>query len=479
MATGTAEGAPPRVSPVITRLRAVRDGLTAWLARPLSSFHLILAITGLLTVFGLVMVLSASSTMPDETYSVFQRQVVYVVVGLVLFVVMLRIRPRTLRTLSFVFLVISVLLLVAVLIPDLGTWRNGARSWFVIGSLSFQPVEPAKLALALWGAHVLVTKRGMLSQWRHLLVPVGPVALAMFALLMLQPDLGSTITLGVVLIALLWFAGAPLRLFAMIVAGALTGAITLALVASYRMERVTSFLNPEEASNSAEGYQALQALYALASGGAFGKGLGQSGAKWRYLPNVHNDFIFAVIGEELGLIGAVLVLALFGTLAYVGLRIATRNTDPWLRMVSATLTVWIVGQAALNVAYVVGLLPVTGLTLPLISSGGTSVITTMITLGLLANIARHEPEAVAALRNQGPGRVGRVLRLPAPEPYRPVGRPRPARPSTPPSTPSRSGARTAATSAPGGERRRGDPTRGETTRGEQARRRWRGEGGDR
>ena len=166
------------------------------------------------------------------------------------------------------------------------------------------------------------------------------------------------------------------------------------------------------------GFQAQQALYSLADGGLFGVGLGQGRAKWSYLPNAHNDFIFAIIGEELGFVGALAVLGLFATLAYTGFRIAARNTDPWLKLVVSTSTAWLVAQAAINIGYVVGLLPVTGLQLPLISSGGTSLVVTMFVFGIMTNAARHEPEAIAALRQQGQGRLARALRLPPPQPFR-------------------------------------------------------------
>jgi cell division protein FtsW len=416
------------------RVAALRAAWTAWLARPLTSFHLVFAVFGLLTAIGLVMVLSASSvesySLVQSSYWMFKKQLIYTGVGLVLFWIGLRVPLRALRRLSGPAVLLCVLLLAVVLTP-LGHKVNGARAWFVVGGMSFQPVEPAKLALALWGAHVLVTKRALMRQYRHLLVPVVPVALVMFALVMLEPDLGSTVTLGVVLVGLLWFVGAPMRLFVALAAGGLAGVAVLAVGASYRLARVASFLNPQE-DPSGSAYQARQALYALADGGLLGKGLGQGASKWFYLPNVYNDFIFALIGEELGFLGCAVVLGLFATLAVVGMRIATRNTDPWIRLVAATLTTWLVAQAAINIGYVIGLLPITGITLPLISWGGTSVVTTMLVFGILANCARHEPEAVATLRNQGEGRLGRLLRLPLPDPYRPPARRRPARPSTPP-----------------------------------------------
>jgi Bacterial cell division membrane protein len=206
--------------------------------------------------------------------------------------------------------------------------------------------------------------------------------------------------------------------------GAVAGAVVLALSADYRMNRITAFLSPDSVDPLKAGFQANQALYSLADGGLFGVGLGQGRAKWSYLPNAHNDFIFAIIGEELGFFGAFAVLGLFATLAYTGFRIAARNKDPWLKLVVATSTAWLVAQAAINICYVVGLLPVTGLQLPLISSGGTSLVVTMFVFGILTNAARHEPEAVAALEQQGQGAVARLLGLALPQPYRaPATRP--------------------------------------------------------
>ncbi|MGH3916537.1 MAG: putative lipid II flippase FtsW [Pseudonocardiaceae bacterium] len=407
-------------------LAAGRDRLTTWLARPLTSLHLILAVFGLLTLFGLVMVLSASSvesyTQDGSSYAVFVRQLMHCSFGLVLFWVALRMPVRLLRTSSAVFLLVCVLMLIMVLTP-LGTEAGGSQSWLRLGPLSLQPSELTKLALALWGAHVLIINRPLRHQWRHLLVPLVPVAVVIFALVMLQPDLGTTITLALVLLALLWFGGVPRELFGVITLAAVTGAIAMAGIAGYRSARVESFLHPG-ADLQGGAYQARQAMYSLAEGGWWGVGLGQSSAKWDYLPNAHNDFIFAIIGEELGFLGCLVVLLLFGTLAHAGLRIAARNTDPWIKLAAATLTTWLVGQAAINIGYVVGLLPVTGLPLPLVSSGGTSVSLTMLAFGLLANFARHEPQAVSALRSESTscGRMGiisRVLRLHPPVPYAP------------------------------------------------------------
>ncbi|GAA1948189.1 putative lipid II flippase FtsW [Amycolatopsis minnesotensis] len=397
--------------------------MTAWLSRPLASFHLLLALCGLLTVLGVIMVLSASAVSSYDAqtgsgvYAQFRKHLMFVAIGAVACWIGLRVPLRRIRRLSPSAMLVCLGALVLVLTP-LGASADGAQRWFSLGPFSVQPVELAKVALTLWGAHILVLKADVLHHWRHLLVPVVPTALVLVALVMAQPNLSGTITLGVVVLALLWFAGAPKRLFVVVFLAGGAGMLTLALTAEYRLARVLSFLSPDP-DGAGSSYQATQAQYALADGGLFGVGLGSGQSKWQYLPNVHNDFIFALIGEELGFLGCVVVLALFGGLAIVGLRIATRNLDPWIRMVAGTSTVFLTVQAAINIGYVVGLLPVTGVTLPLVSYGGTSLVVTMLLVGILANAARHEPEAVVALRSTGPGRLGRLLRLPAPEPYHP------------------------------------------------------------
>jgi cell division protein FtsW len=438
------------------RLRTALGPLTAWLGRPLASFHLVLAVFGLLTAIGLVMVASASpveslQNHSSSVYALFKKQLAFAMIGLVVFWLGLRVPLKRIRSAAGPLLTVCVVLLFLVLSP-LGHTVSASSRWFVLGPISFQPVEVSKLALTLWGAHVLVTKRAVLHQYRHLLVPVVPVALLMLTLVVLQPDLGSTVTLAVVMFALLWFIGAPMRLFATIALGGLGAVVALSIGAQYRLSRVLSFLHPD--ANDAASYQAKQSLYALADGGLFGKGLGMGQSKWDFLPNVHTDFIFALIGEELGFVGCALVLGLFAMVAVVGMRIAARNIDPWIRVVAATLTAWLIAQAAINIGYVVGLLPVTGIPLPMISYGGASLVITMLVFGILANCARHEPESVAALRTQGPGRFGRLLHLPAPDVYQPPVRRRPARPSTPPRASGRP-----ARSAPGASGTRRTPAR--------------------
>ncbi|WP_434085833.1 putative lipid II flippase FtsW [Mycolicibacterium rufum] len=400
-----------------------RTRVGAWLDRPMASFHLIIAVTALLLTMGLTMVLSASGVysydMDGSPWAVFGKQLLWTAIGLLAFYVAMRIPVSMMRRFAFSGFAFTVVLLVLVLIPGIGKVSNGSRGWFVVAGFSMQPSELAKIALAIWGAHLLAARRMEQASLREMLVPLVPAAIIALALIVSQPDLGQTLSMGVILLGLLWYAGLPLRVFlTSFGAVAISGAV-LAMTAGYRSARVQSWLDPG-ADAQGSGYQARQARFALANGGVFGDGLGQGTAKWNYLPNAHNDFIFAIIGEELGFVGAAGLLCLFGLFAYTGMRIARRSADPFLRLLTATATLWVLSQVFINVGYVVGLLPVTGLQLPLISAGGTSTATTLLMVGIMANAARHEPQAVAALRAGRDDRVNRLLRLPLPAPYVPT-----------------------------------------------------------
>ena len=388
----------------------------------MTSFHLIIAVAALLTTLGLIMVLSASGVysydQDGSPWVVFAKQVLWTLVGLVAFYIALRMPVQLMRSLAFSGFALTIVLLILVLIPGIGKVANGSRGWFVVSGLSMQPSELAKIAFAIWGAHILAARRLEHASLREMLIPLVPAAVIALALIVAQPDLGQTVSLGIILLGLLWYAGLPLRVFLSSLVAVVLSAAVLAMAEGYRSARVQSWLNPA-ADAQGSGYQARQARFALANGGVFGDGLGQGSAKWNYLPNAHNDFIFAIIGEELGFVGAVGLLCLFGLFAYTGMRIARRSADPFLRLLTATATLWIMGQVFINVGYVVGLLPVTGLQLPLISAGGTSTATTLLMIGIMANAARHEPEAVAALRAGRDDRVNRLLRLPLPAPYVP------------------------------------------------------------
>jgi cell division protein FtsW len=413
------DAAQAATSPSVT---VPRTRFGAWLGRPMTSFHLIIAVAALLTTLGLIMVLSASGVHSyDEDgspWAIFAKQVLWTLVGLVAFYAALRMPVNLMRRIAFPGFMITIIMLALVLVPGIGKEANGSRGWFVIAGFSMQPSELAKIAFAIWGAHLLAARRLERASLREMLFPLVPAAVVALTLIVLQPDLGQTVSLGIILLGLLWYAGLPLRVFLSSLVAVVLAAAVLAMSEGYRSDRVQSWLNPG-ADSQGSGYQARQARYALANGGIFGDGLGQGTAKWNYLPNAHNDFIFAIIGEELGFVGAVGLLLLFGLFAYTGMRIAKRSADPFLRLLTATTTLWVLGQAFINVGYVVGLLPITGLQLPLISAGGTSTATTLLMIGVMTNAARHEPEAVAALRAGRDDRMTRLLRLPPPEPYVP------------------------------------------------------------
>jgi cell division protein FtsW len=402
------------------------------LSRPLASYYLVLGSTFLLLALGLVMVLSASSVTSyaasGSSFSIVSKQATWAVVGIPTFYAASRLPTRFFRMLGYPLLIASIGLLL--LVPLIGKSVYGATRWLDFGPIQIQPSELAKLALLLWGADLFARKQRLLGDWRHLLVPFLPVLAFVVLLVMLGNDLGSTIILLILGFALLWTVGAPGRIMGLLAAAGVAGVTLLAIVEPYRLRRLTAFLHPERDPSGAS-YQVIQGLYGLASGRWFGVGLGASRQKWQYLPNAYTDFIFSIIGEELGLIGCLAVLPLFATMAYAGVRIARRATDPFSRLVAGAVTTWMLGQAIINMAAVTTLLPVTGITLPLVSFGGTSLVITLFALGILAGVARREPEAAQALAARG-SLVSRLRRRPAyPEP---TGQPSSPRRETAPVT---------------------------------------------
>jgi cell division protein FtsW len=297
---------------------------------------------------------------------------------------------------------------------------------------NLQPSELAKLGLALWGADLLVRKRKLLGEWKHLLVPLVPVVGLVAVLVMLEPDMGTTIVVSAVLMALLWVVGAPGRVFGALLTAALTLGALLAVAEPYRLRRLTSFSDPCSATHRLDqGFQACQGLQALNTGGLFGLGLGASREKWAGgLPNPYTDYVFAIIGEELGLLGTLTVLLLFAILTYAGVRIAKRTNEPFARLAATGITVWIAVQALVNMATVVGLVPITGIPLPLISFGGSALILTLFGLGMLLSFARTEPGAQKALAARRGIVRSRVLRRSAAVPRQRRPAPAARRPAT-------------------------------------------------
>lgn len=397
-----------------------------WKSRPLFDYHLLMIIVALLTSIGLVMVLSASmassGTTSGSVWSVFFRQLIMVVAGLFAMWLVLRMRVELIRALATPALILSFVLLILVVIPGIGIGleETGARSWLSVGGITMQPSELAKIALALWGSKILAEKVRTAVSYKDLFLAFGIVSFLMLTLVMLQRDLGMVGSMAFVVVALAWFAGLPRVIVTGLIGISALAMVIFTLTAGFRSARIRVYLDSLLGNfNDVQGdaYQSYQGFLSLADGSMTGVGLGQSSAKWGYLPEAKNDFIFAIIGEETGFLGALTVILLYAALGWVGLRIAGRQHDPFLRLLAGTLTTATVVQAFINIGYVVGALPVTGLQLPLISAGGTSALVTLLSMGLLATCARHESEAVSAMQTSGRPAIDRFLGIPEPIPY--------------------------------------------------------------
>lgn len=344
-----------------------------------------------MVAIGLVMVLSASSVQAfsesGSSFSYFFRQLAGASIGLVVMVVLGRADYRKLRPLARPVFVACVVMLVLVIVPFVGTTRGGSSRWFMLGPISVQPSEIAKLAIILFAAHVLDSKGVGIRDLSQMAVPILPATGLMLGLVVAQPDLGTAIILGASMVVVLFLAGARVKHVATLAGGGMMAALALALARSYRRDRVFSFLDPW-ADPLDTGYHIIQGQIAIGSGGFFGVGLGASRQKWSYVPNAHTDFIYAIIGEELGLAGTMVVLLLFLFLMFLGIRIARHAPDRFGMLVAGGITGWIGIQALTNMGAVSGLLPITGVPLPLISFGSSSLILAMAAMGILLSIAR-------------------------------------------------------------------------------------------
>jgi cell division protein FtsW len=425
--TATATGAAARPAP---RRAASAASL---LRRPLTSYYLIIGASVLLLAIGLVMVLSTTSAAQlsagQPPYALFKKQLLGVAVGLPMMWALSRASARLFRTIARPAMFTAAASLAFVL--AFGTSANGAERWIKLGPVTVQPSEFAKLALVLWGADLLARKEQLrqLTDWRSLLVPLLPGAAIVVLLVKLGHDIGTTFLLLVILLALLWVIGTPGRLFAGLLALVTLALLLQVVTTAYATSRLTGFLSPA-GGPTGPNMQSIQGKWAIGSGGLFGVGLGNSAAKWGWVPEASNDFVFAILGEELGLIGTVSVVLLYSGLAYSGLRVARRVTDPFMRLAAAGVTAWISVQALVNICAVVGLLPITGVPLPLISDGLSSLLVTMAALGMLLSFARREPGAQEALAAARPGRLRRLVRPGSPAAAAPG--PSPLRRSQPP-----------------------------------------------
>ncbi|NNC92596.1 MAG: putative lipid II flippase FtsW [Acidimicrobiia bacterium] len=345
-----------------------------------------------LLVVGLGAILSASSVraLAEDHSSIyyFGRQLVWAVVGGAALLATSRIPYDLYRRTAPAILAISVLSLVAVLL--FGVVRGGSRSWLEVGPITIQPSEFAKFAVVVFLSMVMARKRELLMDFAHFFWPVAASLGVVGGLTILQPDLGTTIIIGAGALAVLVASDAPFRFVAGSAAGGGLAALVLAMAADYRWDRVTGFLDPFS-DPLGSGFQGVQSLFALGTGGFFGVGLGASRARWEFLPNAHTDFIYAIIGEETGLIGAGAVLILLAVFTLAGVAVAIRARDDFGRMLATGIVAWLAVQAIVNLGGVTAILPITGLPLPFVSFGGSALLVEMAAVGVLINIARRQP----------------------------------------------------------------------------------------
>jgi cell division protein FtsW len=356
--------------------------------------HSILLLAVCLTCLGVVMVFSSSSIMAVRDYGdslhFLKRQGIYALIGFAAMALMMRIDLDVLRKAAWPVLGLCALLLLAVLIPGIGKKVGGAARWIRVAGVTFQPAEIAKLGLVLYMAHSLARKQEKVKKFRCGLLPYLVVLALFLGLLLAQPDLGSALTLGIVAVTMLLVAGARLRYLAGLGLLALPLLYFMVMNVDYRRRRIMAFLNPwEDPSNT--GFQIIQSWIAFGSGGAFGTGLGESKQKLFYLPEAHTDFIFSVIGEELGFVGVIVIAAMFMLLILRGLRTAINAPDEFSSFLAFGITLLIGLEAFANMAVVMGMVPTKGLALPFVSYGGTSLVTTLASIGILVNISGRLP----------------------------------------------------------------------------------------
>lgn len=368
------------------------------LHHPMMDATLLNIATIALLIGGVVMVVSATAIFSLGTYgntwTLAVRQIIFAIVGFLAMQFVASRPPTFTRRLAVPLMLFALSTLVAVLF--IGSSVNGQRNWIeLVGPFRFQPSEFAKLAIVLWGAKILAAKYDKLYLRRELLLPVGLIFAAIIVLVILEGDLGTAMVMLPMMLGMFVFVGAPKRWVAYVSGLGLAGIAVLSVVEPYRVARFTSWLNPEADPQGAS-FQFIHGKQAMGSGGWWGVGLGASREKWGTLPEAHTDFIYAVVGEEIGLLGTMAILLLFTVIGIVGFRVALKATDPYIQLASAGITMWIITQMIVNIGAVLGVLPITGVPLPLISYGGSSLIPTLIALGTLMSFARNQHGANGA-----------------------------------------------------------------------------------
>lgn len=399
-----ASGATPEVAKrrrdrIVALVGSVFNGLPPAAERP-REFNLLASVVAALIAFGLVMVLSASSIsslrVSGTPWAIFAHQMIWVVLGSVGLSAAMRFDYHRLRPLAAPFLGLCLVALVAVLIPGLGIGGGGASRWIGAGPMRVQPSEIVKLAIVLFISDLLERRASEVRNWRQSVRPAMITLGVVAILLMKQPDMGTTIVVGCIVMALLWVGGVSLSSLSLVTTLGVAGALVLSWVAPYRRARLLSFVNPWQHRYTG-GYQVVESLVGVAGGHVLGVGLGSSPVKWGLLPNAYTDFIFAVIASELGFVGAVAVVMLFAALSVVGIRIAAKAPDRYGTLVATGVTAWLITQAIINMGAVIGLLPVTGIPLPFISFGGSSLVIDMTAVGIMLNIAARSGRRIRAV----------------------------------------------------------------------------------
>ena len=374
--------------------KSFRNWFNARVGRPTASYYWIIGTTVALTMIGRMTVLSASTaetiSKGQDPYDLFIKESQFALGGLVLMFILSCVPPSVLKKLALPLLALALVLL-GLLFTPLGEDINGNLNWLNLGPITFQPSETAKLALAIWMGAVLTMKGPLVRQLLHVVLPVGVGGAAILGLILAGKDLGTAIIVGMMILAGLTFAGVRKRLLLVALVGAGIVASVFSMMSENRSSRFVSWLGDCSEPGACDQY--LNGMYALASGGWFGVGLGQSRQKWNWIPEAHNDFIFAIIGEEFGLLGTVLIVGLYGVLAFSIFRVINTRNDPFSRIVCGMILTWIIGQAVVNIAVVVGLLPVIGVPLPLISYGGTALVMVLAAVGVVLSFSRTEPES--------------------------------------------------------------------------------------
>ncbi|PPG02194.1 MULTISPECIES: putative lipid II flippase FtsW [unclassified Rathayibacter] len=376
--------------------RSARIVLSKVFASHSPNFYLLFGTTLFLVLFGLTMVLSSSSVTSyvssDDSFGGFLRQGGFALLGIPMMLVVSRLPLGVWKRVTPILLIAGCVLQCLVLFTPLGDSVGGNRNWIRLGAFSMQPSEIIKLALALWLGLLLARRYRSPKDWKDALIPVLIVGGAAIGLVLIGGDLGTVVIMAGIVLAALFYANVQMKVLVPIVVAGAIGAVLFAVSSDNRLTRIMSFLgdcsNVEEYQNSC--WQPVHGTWAMASGGIFGVGLGNSKAKWSWLPAADNDYIFAIIGEELGLIGAIVVLALFVVLAVAFFRVIHASSDPFVRISTGAIMVWLIGQAFVNIGVVLGVLPVLGVPLPLISSGGTALLSSLLAIGVVLSFARTQ-----------------------------------------------------------------------------------------